>query len=392
MLSRRSRWDAPMNRLASVRETLRGRGEPVVDLTESNPTRAGIAYPADQLAGILSDGAKAPYDPDPRGTSSAREALAAELSTPADRVDPGDLVLTASTSEAYSFLFKLLGDPGDEIVTHTPSYPLLDYLADLELLRLRRFPLHFHGRRWEVESSSVAAVLSDRSRAIVVVHPNNPTGSALTEGEQEAIASLAAPRQLAVISDEVFLPYPLDPAVSLRSFGSRDDVLSFSLGGLSKSAGLPHWKLGWIRVAGPAGARREALAGLELIADSFLSVATPVQSQLGRVLEAARAIRGAILERIRVNEAALREIAASVPAIRALPLEGGWTAVLRVPTLLSDEELAVRLLEDAHVLVHPGYFFDFAAEGFVVVSLLAPPAELREGATRLVRFVAELIR
>ncbi|HJQ35636.1 MAG TPA: pyridoxal phosphate-dependent aminotransferase [Thermoanaerobaculia bacterium] len=351
MFSKRAAWHAPLNRLTIER---RKRGD-VLDLTETNPTRVGLEYPHEELAEILARAARAPYDPDPRGLRSAREALG----------DPDDFILTASTSEAYSFLFKLLTDPGDEIVTTTPSYPLLDQLAALEQITIRTFPLEFH-RRWEMHGAHVKA----NTRAIVLVNPNNPTGSFVTPAEQDAVAAAGIP----VISDEVFLDYPLE--ASGRTF-ARDDVLTFTLGGLSKSAGLPHFKLAWIRVSGPG--KREALDALELIADNFLSVATPVQVALPELLRVAPKIREAIKTRTRANLAALR--AAHMPSAQVLPVEGGWSAVIRVPRIRSDEELALALL-DRGVFVQPGYFFDFA-EGYLVVSLLPREETFAEGVKRI---------
>ena len=375
MFSKRAAWHAPLNRLTIER---RKRGD-VLDLTETNPTRVGLDYPNDELAEILARAARAPYDPDPRGLRSAREAVAQLLGCavaqshpseqPSNRATqqphPDDILLTASTSEAYSFLFKLLTDPGDEIVTATPSYPLLEQLAALEQIAIRTFPLEFH-RRWEMHGT----FLQPNTRAIVVVNPNNPTGSFVTPAEQNAIASHGLP----VISDEVFLDYPLEG--NGTSF-ARDDVLTFTLGGLSKSAGLPHFKLAWIRVSGPG--KREALEALELIADNFLSVATPVQVALPELLRVAPRIREAIQARTRANLATLR--AARMPSAEVLPVEGGWAAVIRVPRVRSDEELALALL-DRGVLVQPGYFFDFA-EGYLVVSLLPREETFAEGVTRI---------
>jgi alanine-synthesizing transaminase len=360
VFSKRAQWSAPLNRLTLARRAHAG---PLLDLTESNPTRAGIPYPHDELAEALARGSRAPYDPEPRGLLSAREALAAEL-----QCHPDDLLLTASTSEAYSFLFKLLTDPGDAVLTATPSYPLLDHLASMELVELRTFAMEFH-RRWELHDLPVDA----RTRAIVVVNPNNPTGSFVSQAEQDALAAHGLP----IISDEVFLPYPLDGAGT--SF-VRDDVLTFTLGGLSKSAGLPHYKLGWIRVSGPG--QREALDALELIADNYLSVATPVQIALPALLQIAPRIREAIAQRTRRNLATLRQTFASIPAARVLPVEGGWSAVIRVPRVQSDEELALTLL-DRGVLVQPGYFFDFAQDGHMVVSLLTEEHIFAEGVERI---------
>jgi alanine-synthesizing transaminase len=368
VLSRRADWTASLNRLTLARNAHRG---PLLDLTESNPTKAGLSYPQKELAEALAQAASAPYDPDPRGLRRAREALAAQL-----KCDPDDLILTSSTSEAYSYLFKLLTDPGDEVVTATPSYPLLEHLAEMELVTLRHFPLELH-RRWEIIESHVCQALTERTRAIVVVNPNNPTGSYVTQDEADMLARFTLP----LISDEVFLDYPLDGSGTSLV---RDDVLTFTLGGLSKSVGLPHYKLAWIRVSGPG--KQEAIDGLERIADTFLSVSTPVQVALPELLRIGAGIREQIAARARTNLSALRDRFATIPAVTALPAEGGWSAVLRVPRLRTDEELALALLE-RHVLVHPGYFFDFASEGHLVVSLLTPPDVFEEG----LKQVAEVV-
>lgn len=363
LFSKRAQWSAPLNELTKAR---RARGA-LLDLTETNPTRASLPYPHDALAEALARGARAAYEPDPRGLRPAREALAAEL-----RCDADDLLLTASTSEAYSFLFKLLCDPGDEVLTATPSYPLLEHLAALEMVTLRMFAMEFH-RRWEIHDVPVAA----RTRAIVVVNPNNPTGSFVTPREQDALAAHGLP----IISDEVFLDYPLEGSGTTFV---RHDVLTFVLGGLSKSAGLPHFKLGWIRASGPG--KEEALEALELIADNFLSVATPVQVALPELLRIAPRIRAAISERTRTNLAVLR--AQMKPSAQVLPVEGGWAAVVRVPRTRTDEELALALLERG-VVVQPGYFFDFDDDGYVVVSLLTPEEVFEDGVRRLVALIPE---
>lgn len=367
--SRRAHWNAPVNRLTLARQ---GRGD-LLDLTISNPTRAGIDYPLDELSEIMARAARAAYDPEPLGLRSAREALARELTCDVD-----DVVITASTSEAYSFLFKLLCDPGDAVLTATPSYPLLEHLAALELIELRPFALEQH-QRWELDPANVRAALTERTKALVVVSPNNPTGSYVTSAEQDALASFALP----IVSDEVFRDYPVDtPAAPSLA---REDLLTFALGGLSKGAGLPHYKLGWIRVGGPAAARRDAVNALELIADNFLSVATPVQVALPELLPLAPRIRAAILSRVRDNLHALRAVLPSAASV--LPVEGGWSAVLRVPRTISDEDFALDLLERESVIVHPGYFFDFEREGYLVVSLLTPRDVFDEGVRRLARAI-----
>jgi alanine-synthesizing transaminase len=354
----------------------------VIDLTVSNPTVVGLDYPLDDIAAALESGARASYSPDPRGLLSARQAVAEHL-----RCHPDDLLLTASTSEAYSFLFRLLADPGDDILTAVPGYPLFDHLAQLDSIGLRTYPLELQ-RRWEIHPETILRAITPRTRALVLVSPNNPTGSIVTEREQGQVAELCRDRQTAIISDEVFAEYVFDAPTP--SFAVRDDVLSFSLGGLSKSGGLPHLKLAWIRVGGPPAERREAIETLELIADSYLSVGTPVQAALPRMLEIGGRIRASISSRIRQNLATLRAAAAAHSAITSLPVEGGWTAVLRVPRVVSDDQLAVGLLERAGVLVHPGYFFDFPSEGFLVLSLLPAPAEFEEGLRLLFSEIADL--
>jgi aspartate/methionine/tyrosine aminotransferase len=366
MFSHRAQWNAAVNRLTLARQAYRGR---LLDLTNSNPTKAGLQYPLDELAEILSRAARAPYDPQPLGIASAREAVARELSC-----DASDVVITASTSEAYSFLFKLLCDPGDAVLTAKPSYPLLEHLAALELIDLHYFPLEFH-KRWEVVETRISDAITDRTRAVLVINPNNPTGSYVTAAEQDAIASIGPP----VISDEVFHPFAFGDASP--SF-VREDVLTFTLGGLSKSTGLPHYKLGWIRVSGPG--KDAATAALELIADNFLSVATPVQVALPELLAIAPRIREAIRARTSSNLAALRTTIANDPAATVLPVEGGWSAVIRVPRIESDEALALRLIEEHGIVVHPGYFFDFDADGYIVVSLLTEPEIFNEGIRRII--------
>ncbi|MGA8806487.1 MAG: pyridoxal phosphate-dependent aminotransferase [Thermoanaerobaculia bacterium] len=366
MFSKRAEWNAAVNRLTLARQAYRGA---LLDLTNSNPTKAGLAYPLDELAEVVGRAARAAYDPQPLGIASAREAVARELAC-----DAADVVITASTSEAYSFLFKLLCDPGDAVLTAKPSYPLLEHLAALELIELHYFPLEFH-RRWEVDPGRIHDALTDRTRAILVVNPNNPTGSYVIAAEQEAIAEFGLP----VISDEVFHPFAFgDIAPSFV----RDDVLTFTLGGLSKSAGLPHYKLGWIRVSGPG--KSEAVEALELIVDNFLSVATPVQVALPELLAIAPRIRVAIRARTSTNLASLKTAIANDPSASVLPVEGGWSAIIRVPRIESDEALALRLIEEHGVVVHPGYFFDFDADGYIVVSLLTEPEIFNEGIARII--------
>lgn len=388
MFSRRARWDAPVNRYTLALRARRASGAEILDLTESNPTRAALRYPQEQLAEALARASRARYDPDPLGLPSAREAVAAYLSTPADRTDPADVVITASTSEAYSFLFRLLTDPGDVVVIPQPGYPLLEHLASMEMVELRAIDLELH-RRWELDPLALKVAVDDRTRAIVAVHPNNPTGSYLHATELGYLQRVAAAADCAVISDEVFYDFPLvDDPFRAGQAAAGATALTFSLGGLSKSCGLPHYKLGWIRVGGPPPLRRRAIDRLETIADNFLSVATPVQSALPELLELGASIRESIRDRIRTSLATLRNATAAAPAVQLLPPEGGWSAVLRLPRLSSDEEFAISLLERSGVVVHPGYFFDFKTDGYVVLSLLTPEEVFGEGVRRIIQMVS----
>jgi aspartate/methionine/tyrosine aminotransferase len=362
---------------------------PTIDLTETNPTRVGLRYPQEELAELLRRGAEARYEPHPRGMLAAREALAAVLSRPGDPVSPDDLVLTASTSESYSHLFKLFADPGDEVLTTAPSYPLLDSLAALDSLVLTHVYLE-PARRFTVDPEEMAAAISERTRLLALIHPGNPTGRFLTAGEQEALSSLCAGRGLPLISDEVFADFSLTDRPRAGPAAAAGEALAFSLGGLSKSAGLPSWKLGWIRAGGPIALRRRAVDALEMVADTYLLVATPVQRALPGVLALAPVIRREILGRVRGNLAVLRAALAGVPSAELLEPEGGWAAVIRVEgSRLDDEELVLHLLDRVGVRVHPGYFFDFATEDFLVLSLLPEPVGFAEGVGRVARVLGE---
>lgn len=391
-------WSAPTNRLARASARLRESGAALCDLTTSNPTIAGFDYPLRDLERAFGAAATAPYAPHPRGLLAARTALAETLSSSGDVVDPDDLFLTASTSEAYSYLFKLLADAGDEVVTARPAYPLLEHIAALESLSLRHYSLMLHSgsaaekrqARWSFELSEAAAALTDRARAVVVVHPNNPTGNFLSTSEAHGLIDLCSERQIALISDEVFFDYAVAPrfdrAPSLARFGKG---LIFSLGGLSKSVGLPHFKLGWIRVGGERALAAEAKSRLELVADSFLSVATPVQIALPSILAALPDMQSQIGSRLSRNLETLRGALAPLRSLQLLEPEGGWSAVIRVPRLQNDEELALELLEKQHVVVQPGYFYDFESDGFIVVSLLCREDVFTDGVDRLVNYFSD---
>lgn len=363
---------------------LRAEGVSFVDLTESNPTRAGIPYPDDLLA-ALADPAALRYDPAPFGLSSARRAVAEDQRRRGATVDPAHVVLTASTSDAYGWLFKLLCNPGECVLVPQPSYPLFEHLTALEGVRTQPYALDYHGR-WTIDLASVAAAPSD-TRALLVVSPNNPTGSFLTADDHRRLMALCRERRWALIVDEVFADYRLDAEAPLTDIATRSGVLCFTLAGLSKTIGLPQVKFGWCIVGGPPAERDAALVALEVIADTYLSVGTPVQVAAPHLLIAGASIRAAIQARTRDNLATLRALVAGEPSCEVLPVEGGWSAVLRVPSTRSEEQLVLDLLQRERILVHPGYFFDFSHEAYLVVSLLPPASVFAESVTRMLRFV-----
>jgi alanine-synthesizing transaminase len=379
MFSRRLPSDLAPNRLALALGQLRRDGRPVVDLTESNPTRAGFEYPADLLAPLGSPRGLA-YAPHPLGAADARRAVAADyarrgLHVPADRI-----VLTASTSEAYSLLFKVLCNPGDEVLTPRPSYPLFEHLTRLDDVVSRPYEIEYHGA-WSIDVASIERAFSSTTRAVLIVSPNNPTGSFVKTDELDQVTALCAERGAAVIADEVFADYELvpDAAGTRAGLRTRSDALMFGLGGLSKSIGLPQVKLGWMAVAGPEDSVRGAIARLELACDTYLSVSTPVQVAAADLLASGAVVRKQIQARISGNYRQLIERVAGAPSCRVLEAEGGWSGVLQVPSLGPEEDLVLDLLATSGVLVHPGYFFDFPRESFLVVSLLVPEASFVDG-------------
>jgi alanine-synthesizing transaminase len=383
--SSRTPPDLAPNRLARTLERVRAEGRPIIDLTESNPTRAGFDYPDDLLA-PLADPRGLSYAPRPFGAIEARRAVAGEYARRGLTVSPERVVLTATTSDGYSLLFKLLADEGDEVLVPRPSYPLFEHLTRLDLVVPRGYDLEYHAG-WSIDFASLERAWTPRTRAVLVVSPNNPTGSFIKQEECDRLAAMCAARGAAIIADEVFADYELESgaaAAAGRGVG-RHDALSFSLGGLSKSVGLPQVKLGWIVVDGPASLVAAALERLELVCDTYLAVSTPVQLAASALLSAGAAVRAHIAARLATNYSRLRERAAASPACRVLRAEGGWYAVVQVPSFGSEEELVVDLLTRESVLVHPGYFFDFRRESFLVLSLLTPEPVFSEGICRLMR-------
>jgi len=376
--------DLAANRLASAVESLRSSGRSFIDLTASNPTRAGIDYPPGLLAPIADDRALR-YEPTPFGLLDARLAIAGEYRRHGLELSPGHVVLTASTSDSYSVLFKLLCGAGDEVLVPRPSYPLFEYLTRLDLVTPRPYSLEYHGR-WSLDFSSLERAMTPRTRAVLIVSPNNPTGSLVSREELSRLASMCADRDIALVADEVFADFELEGGALARAGRpmAERDVLAFSLGGLSKSVGLPQLKLGWIVVSGPPALVGEALQRLEVICDTYLSVSTPVQVGASDLLRDGAAVRDAIGRRVRANYSGLERMLGPAPACTRLNADAGWYAVLQVPTFEPEEELVLDLLGRDGVLIHPGYFFDFPRESFLVVSLLTPEAEFRDGIGRVV--------
>lgn len=375
------------NALSRAIRRARAGARALVDLTVTNPTAAGIDYDLEMFTALARPGVAA-YVPEPFGLAAAREAVSRDYRRRSLDVDPAQVVLTSSTSEAYALLFKLLCEPGDAVLVPVPSYPLFEHLTRLEGVTARPYRLEQHGR-WQVDVDSVDEAWTDRVRAILAVSPNNPTGSVLSGDELSALSDRCASRGAALIVDEVFADYPLsDEAGPIRNApGPGSRCLLVRLGGLSKSAGLPQVKLGWMALEGPPALVEEALARLEVICDTYLSVSTPVQVAAGELIARGSETRARILERVRGNDRRLRELARRHPSVDVHEAEGGWSAVLRVPARGSEEELALGLIEHDGILVHPGYFFDFPHEAFLIVSLLPPPAAFADGIGRLLERV-----
>ncbi len=383
MFSQRTAWTRQPNPLAVATARRRAARLPLDDLTASNPTACGLAYPLADLREALAAGASAPYAPEPRGLRSAREALSAAYAAPGVTVDPDDLFLTASTSEAYAQALAVLCDPGDEVLVPAPSYPLFDYLLQLAGVRPVAYPLRYGGD-WQIDLAALRAATTSRTRAVIAVAPHNPAGVYLASAERDALASLCAERGLALVVDEVFRDYPHRSGVAAPpSTAGEDRCLTFTLNGISKSLGLPHYKLGWIALSGPAAARREAAARLEIVADTYLSAGTPVQAALPALLSIGAGIRAAIRRRLQATLAVLGDATGGDSPLSRLRADAGWSAILRVPGTRPDDELALALVERRGVLVHPGHFYDLPRDGHVVVSLLAEPETLARGLAAL---------
>jgi hypothetical protein len=373
MFSARFKWNLETNQLAKLIDEKKRAGVNLLDLTESNPTRCGFDYPVSELLSALTQPETLRYDPQPRGLWSARQAVADHYQTRGQTIDPEHIFLTASTSEAYSWLFKLLTDPGDAILVPQPSYPLFEFLAALEGITLQPYQLQYlHPRGWRLDFDSMAQARTARTRAVILVNPNNPTGSYLKQSESAQLAAFCREHNLALIVDEVFSDYALTEDRERVTDFSVMPTLTLVLNGFSKTLALPQMKLGWIVVHGATSLRNEAETRLELIADTFLSVNSPVQWAAPQWLQWRIFLQQQILVRVQTNLALLAQVGENSPC-RLLKVEGGWCATLEIPRRHSEEEFVLQLLAEDNVLVHPGYFFDFPREAFLVLSLLPRP-------------------
>jgi alanine-synthesizing transaminase len=390
MFASRTNWRLETNRLTRALEEHRRSGKELLDLTASNPTTCGFAYPQREILAALTDPRGLVYCPESKGLLEARQAVAeyyagrAGFSGSAARIDPERILLASGTSETYSHIFRLLCEAGDEILVPAPSYPLFEFLADLADIRLVPYPLLYdHG--WQIDFASLRGALTLRSRAVLVVHPNNPTGSFVKPREAAELAEICAARGMAIVADEVFLDYTSN-ATPAQSFAPSDAALTFTLSGISKISLLPQMKLAWTVVSGPEAAVKTAVDRLEIIADTYLSPSTPVQLALPKFLSLRHSLLAQLQQRISANLSVLDSMLCESDSLERLDREGGWYAILRVPVTGTEDDLAVALLERCTVLVHPGHFFNFSREGFLVLSLITPEQQFQEGLRRLQKF------
>jgi alanine-synthesizing transaminase len=396
MFADRTNWRLAQNRLTEAVEAARARRVKLLDLTVSNPTRVGLEYDAKAILAALHSPQALDYDPQAKGLPAARQAVVAYYAdrsggAPQNASEISDvpterIVLTTSTSEGYSFVFRLLCNAGDELLVPKPSYPLFEFLADLQDVKLVPYPLIYdHG--WQMDFTSLERAVTKRTRGVVVVHPNNPTGSYVKAGELGPLNAFCRAHGLALIVDEVFLDYRIDEQAR-ESFAGNRDVLTFTLSGLSKISALPQMKVAWVLTSGPEQEAAEAMARLEVIADTYLSMNAPIQWALPVLLEQRKNMQPQLLERVRGNLGELDRQLARQQACQRLQVEGGWNAVLRVPVTRSDEELAIALVREQSVLVHPGHFYDFPIDGYLVLSLITPESEFQEGIGRALELLS----
>jgi alanine-synthesizing transaminase len=381
MFSTRTNWNLTTTQLAESLARLRAGKRKVIDLSASNPTECGFRYDGASILKAFINPAALKYNPDPRGLRSARLAVGEYYLALKENVLADDVLLTTSTSEAYSFVFRLLCNPGDELLIPSPSYPLFDYLAELQDVKLVRYPL-FYDHGWHIDFHALKQAITPRTRGVILVNPNNPTGHYTGASERDTLNEVCAENDLAIIADEVFLDFNLGNTAA-RSFVCNEGALTFTMSGISKISGLPQMKLAWVAVSGPETRKREALARLEMIADTFLSMNAPVQVAAPALLAQRHGFQDQLMTRVRTNLAELDSQLAEQQECSRLEVEAGWYAVLRVPATRPDEELALELLESSGVYLHPGHFYEFSGDGYLVVSLITPEREFEEGIEKL---------
>jgi alanine-synthesizing transaminase len=382
MFAKRTNWNLAANRLSAALAAHRVAGKPLIDLTISNPTECGFRYDGEAILSALRNPAALKYEPNPRGLEVARGAVAQYYAERGTHVSNEDIFLTTSTSEAYSFVFRTLCNPDDELLIPEPSYPLFEFLAEIQDVRLTRYPLVYdHG--WQIDFHALEQAITPRTRGVIVVHPNNPTGHFSKPKEMRKLNEICAGREIAIIADEVFLDFALkveQPA----TFAANSGALTFTMSGLSKSCGLPQMKAAWLIVSGPEASKAEALARLEVIADTYLSMSAPIQWAMPSLLGQRLAFHKQWMARVNENLVELERQLAEQKACSRLQVEGGWSVVMRVPATRSDEDLALEILATKSVYVHPGHFYDFPAEGYLVLSLITPTAEFAEGINKVI--------
>jgi len=377
MFAKRTNWNLESNRLGAALAAHRAAAKPLIDLTVSNPTECGFRCEEEAILRALQNPAALKYDPNPRGLVAARSAVAQYYAERGALVLIDDIFLTTSTSEAYSFVFRTLCDPQDELLIPEPSYPLFEFLADIQDVRLVRYPLLYdHG--WQIDFHALEQAITPRTRGVIVVHPNNPTGQFCKPQEMRKLNEICTVREFAIIADEVFLDFAVK-AEQHATFAGNTGALTFTMSGLSKICGLPQMKAAWLIVSGPGQCKTEASARIEVIADTFLSMNAPIQLAIPSLLGQRHGFQKQLLERVRGNLAELDRQLARQQSGSRLEVQGGWNAVIRVPATRSDEELALDLLATKGVYVHPGHFYDFASDGYLVVSLITPAAEFAKG-------------
>jgi alanine-synthesizing transaminase len=399
MFADRTNWNLTPNRLSEALANHLSTGKRLYDLSASNPTEGGFEYSGESILRALCDETALAYVPDPKGLLRARQAVAEYYAGRGDEVSVENLILTTSTSEAYSFVFRTLCDPGDELLVPAPSYPLFGFLADIHDVRLVKYPL-LYDYGWQIDFHALEQATTPRARGVIVVNPNNPTGNFVRSDDLATLNEICSARDMAVIADEVFLDFAYGDGNARRemvknsrprgtagrkpvSLAVNGGALTFTMSGLSKISGLPQMKAAWLVASGPEELKTKALERLEVIADTYLSMNAPVQLALPELLQQRHGFQKQVMVRVRKNVAELDRQLSQKKSCSRLEIEGGWYAVLRVPATKSDDDLAVELLTSKGIYVHPGHFYDFSTDGYLIVSLIMQEREFGEGIRQL---------